>query len=78
MDCENICGGGAACVDLDGISLREVMECLRGISHDELINQLESIGFKLNEQDMIKQLNKFDAVAKRRIMRQAGMFCSRK
>ena len=73
MDCcDNICGGGSACDPLDGISMREVMECLRGVSHDELINQLESIGFRFNEQDMIRQLNKFDAVSKRRIVKQAG------
>ncbi len=75
MDCESLCGGGyggGAGDALDGLSIREVMEALRGVSHDELINQLEGIGFKFNEQDIVRQMNKFDIESKRRIMRIAG------
>ena len=75
MDCENLCGSGSGGIgDMDGISMRDVVECLRGVSHEELLSNLESIGFHFNEQDIIRQMNRMDSDAKRRIMRNAGVY----
>ena len=71
MDCDNICGAGAA--GSGDIDIRDVLECLRGVSRDELLGHLESIGFYFNEQDIVRQMSRFDIESKRRIMRNAGI-----
>ena len=79
MDC---CGGGtgafgngfgsSCAVDLEGVSIREVMQVLRGVSKEEIISQLEGIGFCFDESNLIRQLNKLDTEGQRRVMRGAG------
>ena len=73
MECCDSGPCGPPCVvDLDGVSIREVMEVLRGVSREEIISQLEGIGFYFDEKEIVKQLNRLDTEAQRRVMREAG------
>ena len=56
----------------DGISIREVMEALRGMPRDEVVNQLEGIGFQFSEKELINQMGRLDNDAKRRVVVQSG------
>ena len=66
-------GGGSYGGDMDEMSLKDVMEVLRSASRDEIISQLEGIGFSFGEKELANQLSRLDRGAQLRVFNDAGV-----